>query len=186
MAVLCFTHCTWLCGGQDEARGAKPFAGLSELAEKQWGKWDGNQNDLSREFNTERARLGGRFEKELLVFLDEDSKKHRRIPRYIDAGEPRPYLGICILEQGLAICRGKMGLDAEAKLDAEAELVSLSINVSVRCEKAGLHVLAVSHKKEAEALLAAKPILQGARPAMDPGEQKVYEAIGVAVKKDRK
>lgn len=179
VVATCFTHCSWLYGVEDEAQHSKPFAGLAELAKKQWGGWDGNQTDLTREFNAERAKLGDRFEKELLVFVGEDIYKHKRIPEYIDSGAPRPYLSICILEQGISLCR--RGKAPESDLD----LVTMSILASVRCEKAGFHALASSHKKEAEVLLAAKPILQGACPAMDADEQKLYESIVVRVEKNR-
>ena len=171
VVATCFTHCSWLYGVEDETQRAKPFAGLAELAKKQWGGWDGNQMDLTREFNAERTKLGDRFEKELLVFLGEDIHKHERIPSYIDSGAPRPYLAICILEQGIALCRrGKAP-------ESDSDLVTMSILAAVRCEKAGFHTLAILHKKEAEALLAAKPILRGACPVMEADAYKLYESI---------
>jgi hypothetical protein len=144
---------------------------LEELAKKQWGGWDGNQADLSKEFNAERARLGPRFEKELMAFLGDDIKRHEKIANYISAGTPHSCLAICIYEQGIVLCRRVKGQDSDA------ELVTLSMIAAVECEKAGFHGLAWSHKREAEALLKAQPILAGACPVMLPEESKLYESI---------
>ncbi len=181
VVVLLLATCyTSLSGEVEEVRRTRkhtrPFEALNEVLAKQGESWSLNGARLSKAFQADRDRLGKRFEMELMAYLAKDTPgeitaKHRRVAQYIADGQPRPHLCVCILEQGIALCRAGEGIESRA------ELRTTSILASLACEKVGLHALAVFHKREAQRLLAAEPSLNGTSPAMFAHDRKIYDSI---------
>jgi TonB family protein len=163
---------------------AQPFASLEQAvaAQRGWGdKWQ-----LSAVFDSERRRLGDKFETELLKWLGNDVEKHYWISAFLEAdsylhGSKRlPQLSLLVMEQGLSLARGK----TDEK--SEGHVVSLNISAATLSAELGLSSLAVSHKNEAEAFLRSNSDLIAFVPAMHEADQRRYDSIPSTVIAPRK
>jgi hypothetical protein len=161
--------------------GDAPFAEFDRQVKSQQGGWAGDKGRLSGYFNEERKRLGGRFEPELMKYIRGDVERHYWIssflesPSYLHGNTPLPHLSLLIKEQGLALAR--RGEDEESRGYA----VRLGVTASVLAQQLGLTELAVSHKAEAERLLAADKGLSVYFPGMAEEERRLYRSIGADV-----
>jgi len=137
---------------------ASPFADFAA------GKRIGAGNvGRARVFNLERDRLGEAFEAELLAHLAAaaDPGEHYWVahflmaPYYLEGRSPRPRLAQLILQQALALCTD------ESDIKQLGQVVKISVTAAVNSKKLGLGALAEAHKRRAESLVAANPILAG-------------------------
>jgi hypothetical protein len=124
----------------------------------------------------ERKRLGARIEAELLAYLGKDVEKHYWIGGCISScyqpgDRALQSLALLIEQQALSLLRGT---GDEASLD---KAVGLHVFAAVQSERLGFHGLAISHKTQAEALVAENPILDGGYPAMSADGWKTYQSL---------
>ena len=156
----------------------KPFRVFDNRVKDERGGFSGNKEALSKVFNTERIRLGDKFEAELLTYLGNDIEKHYWIssflesPSYLHGNNRLPYLALLLKQQGLSLLRGKT--DQEGLGD----FVRLSVTAAVLSEELGLSVLADVHKKDAEKVLASDPDFSAWVPGMTQYNRCLYGSIG--------
>jgi TonB family protein len=168
-------------------RGARaPFAALDAQVKKQPGGWSGWKQPLATLFNAERRRLRGRFERELLRYIEGDVEKHYWAslflvePAYLQGNRPLPELSLFIKHQALALLR-----DREGEVE-QGYVVMLSVTAAVVSETVGLGALARAYKNEAERLLAEKPALAASFPALGERERRIYDSINSDAAAQRK
>lgn len=157
--------------------GGAPFAVFDREVRAQRAGYAGDKSHLSRFFNDERKRLGARFEAELLKYVAGDAEKHYWLslflvePDYLHGSRPLPRLARRLMQDGLALVRGKD--------DRESRSLSLRLNVSAAllCDEMGLADEATRHKDAAEELLANDGRLETSFPGMGEEKRKRYDAI---------
>lgn len=142
------------------------------------GGFAGDKGALSAVFNTERMRLGDRFEAELLTYLDKDVEKHYWISIFLEAdsylrGNRRlPHLALILKQQALSLLHGK------TDQKSLGYVLRLSVTAAVLSEELGLRVLAEVYKKEAEKILASDSEYSAYFPGMDEYDRCLYGSIG--------
>lgn len=138
----------------------------------------GDKGALSAVFNTDRIRLGDRFEAQLLIYLDNEVEKHYwissflRHPSYLHGNKPLPHLALLLKQQALSLLRGKT--DQESL----GYVLRLSVTAAVLSEELGLRGLAEVHKKDAEKVLASDSDFRTSFPGMDEYDRCLYGSIG--------
>src|SRR5256885_16622671 len=89
----------------------RPFYLFDKRLREERGGFAGDKGALSTVFNTERIRLGDRFEADLLIYLDNDVEKHYWISIFLEAdsylhGNKRlPHLALILKQQALSVLR---------------------------------------------------------------------------------
>ena len=145
---------------------SQPFASLERAVKAERAGWAGDKSKLCAVFDSERRRLGDKFEPELLKWLGQDPERHYWISTFLKAdsylhGNKRlPQLSLLVMEQGLSLVRSKH--DEES----QGYVVSLSITAATLSDEVGLRSLASSHKDEGEALLKQSSDLSAFVPAL--------------------
>lgn len=158
---------------------SQPFASLEQAVKR--GGWARDNDRLSALFDSERRRLGDKFESELLKWLGEDHERHYWISFFLEAdsylhGNKRlPYLSLLVKGQGLSLVRNKN--DEES----QGYVVSLSISAAALSAELGFWSLATSYKDEGETLLKRNPDLSAFVPAMSEAERRLYDSIKSSV-----
>src|ERR1700750_2987916 len=77
-----------------------PFVILEKAIKDERGGFAGNKDHLSTVFNTERKRLGDRFESELMKWLGNDVERHYWMSSFLESesylhgNKPLPYLSL--------------------------------------------------------------------------------------------
>lgn len=154
----------------------EPFAELDRQVRGQQGGWAGSKQPLARLFNAERARLGSRFEAELLRYIGTDIKKHYwsasflTASSYLHGNQPLPRLALRILQQGLSL------LNRRTDEGGLCDVVRMSVNAARIAERLGLHAEASSHKNEAERLRSEESA-RGCFPGMNEADRDLYDSI---------
>src|SRR5688500_2120211 len=64
-----------------------PFAEFTKEVRGTSHRWAGEKQSLSKMFDDERRRLGGRFETELLKWLGDDPEKHYWVSLFIESDD---------------------------------------------------------------------------------------------------
>jgi hypothetical protein len=172
-------------GAAAQTPAREPFAELEQQVKKQQGGWNGDKSALSTTFDKERRQLGDKFELELLRYIAGDPQKHYWIsaflqePSYLHGNKPLPNLSLLVMEQGSSLLRDKT--------DDGSRGLALSFNViaTVLSQQLGFTSLAISHKNDAERLLALSPDWHAYFPAMSEDEFKIYDAVPSDIKSVR-
>jgi TonB family protein len=161
------------------AQGNKPsFSLFDKRVKEERAGFAGDKGALSTVFNTDRIRLGDKFETQLLIYIENDVEKHYwissflRHPSYLHGNRPLPHLALLLKHQALSLLRGKT--DQESL----GYVVRLSVTAAVLSEELGLRVLAEVHKKEAEKILASDSEFSTYFPGMDDYDRCLYGSIG--------
>ena len=155
----------------------QPFQSLERAVKAERGGWAGDKSKLSAVFDSERRRLGDRFEAELLKWLGNDPERHYWISTFLESesylhGSNRLLqLSLLIKEQGLGLVRNK---DDE---ESQGYVVGLSITAATLSDELGFSSLATSHKDEAETLLKKNSALSVFVPGMYEADRRRYENI---------
>lgn len=171
-----------VCVLQAQQAGEAPFASLEKAIQTGRGGWDGDKSVLSKVFDTERKRLGDRFESELLNWLGTDPERHYWISTFLETenylhGNKRlPHLSLLVKQQGLALVQGK---DDE---NSRGYVVGLGITAAILSDELGFHTLATSYKDQAERLLQNHPDMSAFVPAVTTAVRVRYEQIKSAFK----
>lgn len=158
-----------------------PFAAVEKAVREERGGWAGDKSRLSTVFDTERKRLGDRFESELLKWLGNDPERHYwtsfflEDESYLHGNKRLPHLSLLIKQQGLALVQGK---DDER---SRGYVVGLSITAAILSDELGFSALASSYKNDAETLLLRQPELSAFVPGTSEAERRRYEGIKSAV-----
>src|SRR6185369_8866104 len=166
-----------------QQNGEASFASVEKAVNQERGGWAGDKSRLSAVFDTERKRLGDRFESELLKWLGDDPERHYWISffleteSYLHGSKSLPLLSLLVKQQGLALVQGK---DDE---ESRGYVVGLSITAAILSDELGLGILASNYKTEAESLLIRYPDLSVYVPAVDEAERKRYDEIKTAVRR---
>ena len=154
-----------------------PFASLERAVASERGGFAGDKSRLSAIFDSERRRLGDRFEPELLKWLGPDPEKHYWISIFLEAdsylhGNKRlPQLSLLVLEQGLSLVRNKQ--DEES----QGNVVRMSTIAATLSAELGFSSLATSHKDEAEELVKGNSALTGYVPGLTDADRRIYDSI---------
>jgi len=101
-------------------------------------------------------------------------------PSYLKKQKPRPYLALLLWQQGIEVSSRSTDEDSQAKV------LQCSVAAAVLSHKMGFKSLAQGHKRRAEMLLASKPKLFGAWPALSKDDRKAYDSIVARRKRKRK
>jgi len=158
-----------------------PFSEFEKQLRDEPGGFSGNKERLSTVFDTERRRLGEKFESELLKWLGNDPEKHDWISSflehesYLHGNKPLPHLSLLIKQQGLALVRNR---DDE---ESRRRVVRLGVTAAILSSELGLEALARSHKSEAEDTLVRHSELTTSIPGLSEADQRRYDAIESAV-----
>lgn len=133
-------------------------------------------DDAANVIDSERKRLGARFEAELLAYLGNDIDKHYWIACclsscYQTQDRALESLSLLIRLQALSLLRYKKD---QHNLYT---VVALHVLSAVQSEHLGFHGLALTHKSQAESLVSAKPILKGAYPTLSNDDWKLYDSL---------
>ncbi len=153
----------------------RPFAHFENAVKEETGGWAGNKEHLSTVFDTERKRLGDRFESELLKWLGNDPEKHYWISSFLESesylhGSKRlPQLSLLVKQQGLALVQRKE--DEESR----GYIIRLGMTAAILSEELGFHALASSYKNEAEGMLLQH--LSVYVPGVTAAERQRYDEI---------
>ena len=156
---------------------SQPFASLEQALKVERGQWVGEKGRLSVVFDSERRRLGDKFEPELFKWIGEDPERHYWISFFLEAdsylhGNKRlPQLSLLVKQQGLSLVRNKN--DEES----QGYVVGFSITAATLSAELGLWSLATSLKDEGEALLKRNSDLRAYKPAMSEADHQLYESI---------
>ena len=158
-----------------------PFIFLDNELVTQNPRWSGDKTSLSKIFDSERRRLGTRFESALLKWLGDDDEKHYWISLFIDwesylHGNKRlPELSLLIKQQGLTLVKPHQGEDAKRLI------IGLSITAAILSDELGLDALARFYKYQAEDLLRIDPSLSKHVPAVSEAERRRYDEITIGI-----
>ncbi len=154
---------------------APPFATLDKETRDET-RWYGGGQSLAELFNAERDRLGERFDAALLDFVGQCDVRHFYCaeflvdPNSLHGREPRPYLSLLLLEQGLVLCQTK---DTWIRPDSRWVLqVPFRFHLAVGYQRVGLTALAARHKQWYEPRRKKEP-----DPGASDKDWKVYRAI---------
>ena len=156
---------------------SQPFASLEQALKVERGQWVGEKGRLSVVFDSERRRLGDKFEPELLKWIGEDPERHYWISSFLEAdsylhGNKRlPQLSLLVKQQGLSLVRNKNDVESQGYV------VGFSITAATLSAELGLWSLATSHKDEGEALLKRNPGLEVYVPAITEADRRLYDSI---------
>ena len=174
-SIFLLAGCAATC--PQPTKNEKPaFSELIERVEAQRA-WYINNTELAALFQSERKRLGERFEAEVIKFIGDDPERHYWISLYLcdecylHDQKAMPYLALAIKQQGIALSGGRKDIESMA------DTYSLSVNAAVLAKKLGLDALAREHKKRAVDLLSKEPVLEGASPAMLKKDLQLYKSI---------
>ena len=133
-------------------------------------------SELEPVVDSERKRLGDRFETELLAYLGDDVDKHYWIACAVSGCSKQndralESLALLIELQALSLLQGKK--DDTSLYTA----VSLNVIAAVQSHHLGFRNLAITHKRQAQLLVTRRPILKGGFPAMSEGDWKIYDSL---------
>ena len=166
-----------VCVLHAQQAGEAPFASLDKAVQAERGGFAGDKSRLSKVFDAERKRLGGRFENELVKWLGTDPEKHYWISSFLKAesylhgSKPLPHLSLLVKQQGIALVQGK---DDE---DSRGYVVQLGITAAILSDELGFHTLASAYKDQAERLLQSDPKLSAFVPAVSTADRVRYDEI---------
>jgi len=167
-----------------QQNGEASFASVEKAVNQERGGWAGDKSRLSAVFDTERKRLGDRFESELLKWLGDDPERHYWISffleteSYLHGSKSLPLLSLLVKQQGLALVQGK---DDE---ESRGYIVRFTITAAILSEELGFHTLARSYKNEAESLLLRQPDLSIYIPGVSSTERRRYDEIKSAISRN--
>lgn len=159
------------------AQNEKPFQLFDNRVKEERAGFAGDKGALSAVFNTERIRLGDKFESELLIYLADDVEKHYwlasflRHPSYLHGNKPLPHLALLLKQQALSLLHGK------TDRDSLGYVLKLSVTAAVLSEELGLRVLAEFHRKDAERVLASDSYYSAWFPGMSEYDRCLYDSI---------
>ena len=129
---------------------SQPFASLERAVKAERGGWAGDKRRLSAVFDSERRRLGNKFEPELLKWLGEDPERHYwvsfflKVDSYLHGNKRLPHLSLLVKQQGLTLARNKNHEESQGYVG------SFSISAATLSAQLGFWSLAASYKDEAE------------------------------------
>jgi TonB family protein len=144
-------------------------------------RWSGDKSALSKIFDDERRRLGPRFEKELLKWVQENAEKHYWISFFLESesylhGNKRlPELSLLLKQQGITLVKNNH--DDESK----GYFIGLNMTAAILSAELGLGALARFYKHQAEDLLRRDPSLARHVPALSEAERRRYDEILVGI-----
>jgi hypothetical protein len=132
--------------------------------------------DLGTVIESERKRLGVRFETELLTYLGTDVDKHYWIACAVSGCSKQDdraleSLSLLIKLQALSLLEGKKDDDS---LYAA---VALHVISAVQSQHLGFQSMAITQKSQAESLVSRRPILKGGFPAMSKDDWTIYDSL---------
>lgn len=160
-----------------------PFAAFTKEVSGTSHRWAGEKHSLSKMFDDERRRLGGRFETELLKWLGDDPEKHYWVSLFIESddylhGNKRlPELSLLIKQQGLSLVQGK------SDDQSQGYVIGLSVTAAILSDELGLRSLASHYKSTAERLLVSDPSLAGHIPAVSEADRRRYDDITSVIRR---
>lgn len=145
--------------------------------------------DAESVVDSERKRLGAKFEKDLLTYLGDDAEKHFKVACNLsnccrkENDNSLELLSLLIRQQALSL------LHKKTDQHSLYQKVTLHMLAAVQSEQLGFHTLAIAHKSEAEWLVSWRPILRGGFPALTEEGWKLYESLpkqALPIKKSEK
>lgn len=173
--TICFILFLSMMSGFSQTA-VRPFVELDELLSKQIGGWDGSKENLSKEFNRERIRLGEDFEQALLDYTGEDTVKIYWISlfleseTYLHGNTQLPVLAQALRNKGIKLL--------ENDKEKAGRRLALIMYSAVSFEKNGQETQANYYKEAANTILSKNQDLRTSIPAMSVYDRCIYSNIG--------